>query len=64
MLKVGGLRVYPLEVELALKAHPGVEIESCSSGGARVDLGDASPFTRVMAVRCFIACATNDLPQT
>jgi alpha-galactosidase len=34
------------------KAHPGVEIESCSSGGARVDLGILERTDRVWASDC------------
>jgi alpha-galactosidase len=34
------------------KAHPGVEIESCSSGGARVDLGILERTDRIWASDC------------
>jgi alpha-galactosidase len=43
--------VYRLLDELRL-AHPGVEIESCSSGGARVDLGILERTDRVWASDC------------
>jgi alpha-galactosidase len=42
------LAVYRLIDELR-RAHPGVEIESCSSGGARVDLGILERTDRVWA---------------
>jgi alpha-galactosidase len=45
------LAVYRLLDELR-KAHPGVEIESCSSGGARVDLGILERTDRVWASDC------------
>ncbi len=43
--------VYRLLDELR-KAHPGVEIESCSSGGARVDLGILEHTDRIWASDC------------
>ena len=43
--------VYRLLDELR-KAHPGVEIESCSSGGARVDLGILERTDRVWGSDC------------
>ena len=43
--------VYRLLDELR-KAHPGVEIESCSSGGARVDLGILERTDRIWASDC------------
>lgn len=45
------LAVYRLLDELR-KAHPGVEIESCSSGGARVDLGILERTDRIWASDC------------
>ncbi|WP_427135795.1 alpha-galactosidase [Pseudarthrobacter sp. S9] len=45
------LAVYRLLDELR-KAHPDVEIESCSSGGARVDLGILERTDRVWASDC------------
>ncbi|WP_226758966.1 alpha-galactosidase [Arthrobacter sp. SO3] len=45
------LAAYRLLDELR-KAHPGVEIESCSSGGARVDLGILERTDRVWASDC------------
>jgi alpha-galactosidase len=45
------LAVYRLLEELR-KAHPEVEIESCSSGGARVDLGILERTDRVWASDC------------
>jgi alpha-galactosidase len=45
------LAVYRLLDELRA-AHPGVEIESCSSGGARVDLGILERTDRVWASDC------------
>jgi alpha-galactosidase len=45
------LAVYRLLDELR-RAHPGVEIESCSSGGARVDLGILERTDRVWASDC------------
>ena len=45
------LAVYRLLDELR-KAHPGVEIESCSSGGGRVDLGILERTDRVWASDC------------
>ncbi|GAA2124526.1 alpha-galactosidase [Arthrobacter humicola] len=43
--------VYRLLDELR-KAHPGVEIESCSSGGARVDLGILERTDRIWGSDC------------
>src|SRR6478609_1721465 len=43
--------VYRLLDELR-KAHPGIEIESCSSGGARVDLGILERTDRVWGSDC------------
>lgn len=43
--------VYALMDEIALR-HPGLEIESCSSGGARVDLGILEHTDRVWASDC------------
>src|SRR6266542_1136250 len=45
------LAVYRLLDELRA-AHPGVEVESCSSGGARVDLGILERTDRVWASDC------------
>jgi alpha-galactosidase len=45
------LAAYRLFDELR-KAHPGVEIESCSSGGARVDLGILERTDRIWASDC------------
>jgi alpha-galactosidase len=45
------LAAYRLFDELK-KAHPGLEIESCSSGGARVDLGILERTDRVWASDC------------
>lgn len=45
------LAAYRLFDELR-KAHPGVEIESCSSGGARVDLGILERTARIWASDC------------
>jgi alpha-galactosidase len=45
------LAAYRLFDELK-KAHPGVEIESCSSGGARVDLGILERTDRIWASDC------------
>jgi alpha-galactosidase len=45
------LAVYRLFDELR-KAHPGVEIESCSSGGARVDLGILERTDRIWGSDC------------
>jgi alpha-galactosidase len=45
------LAVYALLDELRSR-HPGVEIESCSSGGARVDLGILERTDRVWASDC------------
>jgi alpha-galactosidase len=45
------LAIYRLLDELRA-AHPGVEIESCSSGGARVDLGILERTDRVWASDC------------
>ncbi|MFF2344987.1 alpha-galactosidase [Pseudarthrobacter sp. NPDC058119] len=45
------LAAYRLFDELR-KAHPGVEIESCSSGGGRVDLGILERTDRVWASDC------------
>lgn len=45
------LAAYRLFNELG-KAHPGVEIESCSSGGGRVDLGILERTARVWASDC------------
>ncbi|WP_232083269.1 alpha-galactosidase [Arthrobacter sp. SO5] len=45
------LAVYRLLDELR-KAHPGVEIESCSSGGGRVDLGILERTDRIWASDC------------
>ncbi|MEV6304212.1 alpha-galactosidase [Actinoplanes sp. NPDC051861] len=45
------LRVYRLLDELRA-AHPGVEIESCSSGGSRVDLGILERTDRIWASDC------------
>jgi alpha-galactosidase len=45
------LAVYRLMDELRA-AHPGLEIESCSSGGARVDLGVLERTDRVWASDC------------
>ncbi len=45
------LAVYRLLDELRAR-HPGVEIESCSSGGARVDLGILARTDRVWASDC------------
>ncbi|MBC7763214.1 MAG: alpha-galactosidase, partial [Candidatus Saccharibacteria bacterium] len=45
------LAAYRLIDQLRL-AHPGVEIESCSSGGARVDLGILERTDRVWASDC------------
>ncbi|MGN7251749.1 alpha-galactosidase [Arthrobacter sp. SAFR-014] len=45
------LAAYRLFEELR-KAHPGVEIESCSSGGARVDLGILERTDRIWASDC------------
>jgi alpha-galactosidase len=45
------LAAYRLFDELR-KAHPGVEIESCSSGGARVDLGILDRTDRLWASDC------------
>lgn len=45
------LAAYRLFEELK-KAHPGVEIESCSSGGARVDLGILERTDRIWASDC------------
>ncbi|WP_427008419.1 alpha-galactosidase [Pseudarthrobacter sp. H2] len=45
------LAVYRL-LDALRKAHPGVEIESCSSGGARVDLGILERTDRVWASDC------------
>jgi len=45
------LAVYRLLDELR-SAHPGVEIESCSSGGARVDLGILERTDRIWASDC------------
>ena len=45
------LAAYRLMDEL-LAAHPGLEIESCSSGGARVDLGVLEHTQRVWASDC------------
>jgi alpha-galactosidase len=45
------LAAYRLFDELR-KAHPGVEIESCSSGGARVDLGILDRTDRIWASDC------------
>ncbi len=39
-------------LETIKKAHPGLEIESCSSGGARVDLGILSHTDRVWVSDC------------
>ena len=45
------LAAYRLFDELS-KAHPGVEIESCSSGGARVDLGILERTDRIWGSDC------------
>jgi alpha-galactosidase len=45
------LRLYGLLDELRAR-HPGVEIESCSSGGSRVDLGILERTDRVWASDC------------
>ena len=45
------LAAYRLFDELK-KAHPGLEIESCSSGGARVDLGILERTDRIWASDC------------
>jgi len=45
------LRLYELLDELRAR-HPGVEIESCSSGGSRVDLGILDRTDRVWASDC------------
>ena len=45
------LAVYALMDEL-LAAHPGLEIESCSAGGGRVDLGVLDRTVRVWASDC------------
>ncbi|WP_454699344.1 alpha-galactosidase [Arthrobacter humicola] len=45
------LAAYRLFGELK-KAHPGLEIESCSSGGARVDLGILETTDRIWASDC------------
>ncbi|WP_433363658.1 alpha-galactosidase [Actinoplanes sp. CA-142083] len=45
------LRVYRLLDELRAR-HPGVEIESCSSGGSRVDLGILERTDRVWSSDC------------
>jgi alpha-galactosidase len=45
------LAAYRLFDELR-RAHPGVEIESCSSGGARVDLGILERTDRIWASDC------------
>ncbi|MFT4135969.1 alpha-galactosidase [Microbacterium sp.] len=45
------LAVYRL-LDALRAAHPGVEIESCSSGGARVDLGILARTDRVWASDC------------
>jgi len=48
------LAVYRLMAELRHR-HPGLEIESCSSGGARVDLGVLAHTDRVWASDCIDA---------
>jgi alpha-galactosidase len=48
------LAVYRLLDELRTR-HPGLEIESCSSGGARIDLGVLERTDRVWASDCIDA---------
>jgi alpha-galactosidase len=56
------LAVYRLLDELRA-AHPGVEIESCSSGGARVDLGILERTDRVWASDCNDALERQTIQQ-
>ena len=42
-------------------AHPGLEIESCSSGGGRVDLGILEPADRIWVSDCVATGAREDI---
>ncbi len=55
------LAAYRLFDELR-KAHPGVEIESCSSGGARVDLGILERTDRIWGARIATTLGASDHP--
>ncbi|MEU1900007.1 alpha-galactosidase [Nocardiopsis dassonvillei] len=56
------LAVYRLMDELR-RRHPGVEIESCSSGGGRVDLGVLERTDRVWVSDCIDALERQDIQR-